>query len=423
MKSIYISYLIIAITVPIAGEFKFYPFEGTLRISLGPPLFLFYLLYFPRLNPIISGILVGFSVVVFRVFLELLSVDSSTVYDALALHLPSFSFYFVYGLAFHLLHLRRYLRNPWLLIILAAVCEIFANHADLFLRNPIDTYYYKIETFFVICGVAAFRSIIVVALFQAINIRQEKKSKIIQEMRTQELLILISDLYTETVQLNHSAKNAEELTHKCFKLHTDLKEDSLTEYSGESLKIAQLLHEIKKDNQRVYAGLQKIMKDKQVDDFMTIHEIVKMVVTSNSKYSNLLEKNIDISFEIKGKHSKYHSFQLTSLINNLVSNAVEAIKKDGEVYVSADLVDGFLEVSVSDNGSGVQDKHKKLIFSPGFTTKFDEDGNSSNGIGLSHLKTVIEDYEGSINFVESKGKFNTIFIFKIPSKSLSEGKK
>lgn len=423
MKSVYLSYLIIAITVPIAGEFKFYPFGEAMRVSLGTPVFLFCLLYFQRLNPIISGVLVGFTTVVFRVFLELLSGDGSTVYDATTEHFPVFLYYMTYGFTFHLLHLKRYTRNPWLLVILAATCEVFASHAELFLRNPIDSYYYKIETFFVICGVAVFRSILVVAILQSINIRQEKKSKIIQEARTQELLILISDLYTETVQLNHSAKNAEELTHRCFNLHTDLKEDGLTEYSGESLKIAQLLHEVKKDNQRVYAGLQKIMKDKQVDDFMSIHEIVKMVTTSNSKYSNLLGKNIDISFDIKGRHPKYHSFQLTSLINNLVSNAVEAIKKDGEVYISVDLVDDLLVVSVSDNGPGVPEKHKELIFSPGFTTKFDADGNSSNGIGLSHLKTVIEDYKGSITLIKNKEKFNTTFNFEIPSESLGQEEK
>jgi two-component system sensor kinase FixL len=59
--------------------------------------------------------------------------------------------------------------------------------------------------------------------------------------------------------------------------------------------------------------------------------------------------------------------------------------------VEARRVDGLVQVSVSDNGSGQPDAELPKIFEPFFTTK-----PQGLGMGLAISKTIIEDHGGRI---------------------------
>lgn len=76
----------------------------------------------------------------------------------------------------------------------------------------------------------------------------------------------------------------------------------------------------------------------------------------------------------------------------------------------------MVKIIVSDNGSGISAKNKPLIFEPGFTTKFDDTGMASNGIGLSHIKNVIENIGGAINLLDTSE--TTTFEIQLPVASL-----
>ena len=58
-----------------------------------------------------------------------------------------------------------------------------------------------------------------------------------------------------------------------------------------------------------------------------------------------------------------------------------------------------IKIEVSDNGKGIADDVKDLIFEPKFTTK-----TSGMGLGLPIIKSIIEAYDGSINFISIEGK-------------------
>jgi two-component system sensor histidine kinase YcbA len=54
--------------------------------------------------------------------------------------------------------------------------------------------------------------------------------------------------------------------------------------------------------------------------------------------------------------------------------------------------------SVEDNGKGVKEKERELIFEPGFTTKFNpETGQVSTGLGLTHIKLLSEHLNGKVS--------------------------
>ncbi len=97
--------------------------------------------------------------------------------------------------------------------------------------------------------------------------------------------------------------------------------------------------------------------------------------------------------------------QLIRVITNLVKNAIQATENQEnpiiEVKVSSE--EKNLIISVSDNGKGISEDLKELIFEPKFTTK-----TSGMGLGLAMIKSIIEAYDGSISFSSEEG-IGTVF--------------
>ena len=86
-------------------------------------------------------------------------------------------------------------------------------------------------------------------------------------------------------------------------------------------------------------------------------------------------------------------------IENIIKNSVDAIKGDGNIIVSIVEQKTTLEVSVTDNGSGINKNKFKKIFNPGYTSK-----KRGWGLGLSLSKRIIEDYHNGKIFVKYSEK-------------------
>lgn len=412
------AYLFMFIAVPIAGELKFYPIDGDIRVSLGTPVFFYILLWSRKIHPIIAGLLSGIAVVCFRIFMEGFQAEPLPLADAFSLHFPVFFYYFMYASLFFFFKINTLHESPFFIGLLGVVIEVIASMVEITFRTFSTHMPITITTFLVIGGIAIFRSFFVLGFFNILILRETKLAEEQQRKRNEEILLLISNLYVEMIQVKKSAKNAEELTSACYGLYRDLKALQNHQDAQAALKIAGQMHEIKKDHQRIYAGLAKLMVKENWNDYMNIAEIIAIIISSNKSYGEMLGKSIEYTVDITGSHSQYRSFILFSLINNLVANAVEAIKERGRIDLNVTMKDQMVEIIVSDNGSGISDKNKLYIFEPGFTTKFDDTGIASNGIGLSHIKNVIENIGGEINLLDTTA--TTTFGIQLPVASLTE---
>ena len=102
--------------------------------------------------------------------------------------------------------------------------------------------------------------------------------------------------------------------------------------------------------------------------------------------------------------------QLIRIITNLVKNAIQATDKVENPLIEVTVLseNNSLKITVSDNGKGISDDVKDLIFEPKFTTK-----TSGMGLGLAMIKNIIEAYEGVISFT-SKEEVGTVFTVILP---------
>lgn len=399
------------IAVPITGELKFYPLSGSdLRFSMSTTVFFFILLWSRKIHPVLAGFLTGSAVVCFRIILDKVQVGSFDFPN----HFPVFFYYMVFGMFFHIFKVKKLYHRPLLIGLLGMVLEIMGNFTEMTIRHFTTDMKMTVSNLFTIVGVAIIRSFFVLGFFNTVLVHETRLAEEQQRKRTEEVLLLVSNLYVEMFQLEKSEKDAEKLTSACYAIYRDLKALNNPNQAQAMLKIAGELHEIKKDNQRIYAGLSKLMAKEKLDDFMNIREIISVATISNKNYSELLGKTIDFQVIISSEHPKYRTFILLSLINNLVANAVEAINQVGQIAVTVEKVQDIIKITIKDNGNGISEKNKVYIFEPGFTTKFDQAGIASNGIGLSYTKNVIENLDGKIHLIESSKEKGTTFEIQLP---------
>lgn len=165
-------------------------------------------------------------------------------------------------------------------------------------------------------------------------------------------------------------------------------------------------------------GWLEIMKADNVDE-TTVSEIEKDIVrlqTITDRFSKIgsepiLEK-VDIiketeeSFDyLKSRFSKQVEFSFKApaypiginlnsalhswTIENLVKNAIDAMRGRGQLEVVIMEDARFVKIRVSDSGKGIPKNQYRQIFEPGFTTK-----KRGWGLGLSLTKRIVEEYHG-----------------------------
>ena len=92
-------------------------------------------------------------------------------------------------------------------------------------------------------------------------------------------------------------------------------------------------------------------------------------------------------------------------IENLVKNAIDAMKGKGNLELTIKEKDKDVLIEISDTGKGIPKSQFNTIFEPGFTTK-----KRGWGLGLSLSKRIIEDYHnGRIKVLKSEIKKGTTF--------------
>lgn len=151
----------------------------------------------------------------------------------------------------------------------------------------------------------------------------------------------------------------------------------------------------------------------------------KDIVTTIKNVAEYFEKRIPSLIGTDGLAKKKVSIQINSpdsikalintdlfewVIENLFKNALDAIEKhSGIILINISSKDNDIIIDVSDNGKGIDKRHRKDIFRPGYSTK-----KRGWGLGLSLSKRIIEDYHsGKLTLSESILEKGTTFRIKL----------
>jgi two-component system sensor histidine kinase HydH len=104
-------------------------------------------------------------------------------------------------------------------------------------------------------------------------------------------------------------------------------------------------------------------------------------------------RDIEISAQVEDSLPRVMAdpIRLTQALLNLVINAIQAVERKGRVEVTANVADGRVSVTVSDNGPGIPPEKLASIFDPYFTTK-----TEGSGLGLWIAQQIVTAHGGSL---------------------------
>lgn len=166
--------------------------------------------------------------------------------------------------------------------------------------------------------------------------------------------------------------------------------------------------EIEKDIDRLKTITERFSKIGSVPELKPTNiakETQKAIEYLQARTSKLITFIIDIPDTTITTHLNTHLYNWA--IENLVKNAIDAMKGKGQLKVTLFEKDKRINIQISDTGKGISKSNFNKIFDPGFTTK-----KRGWGLGLSLTKRIIEDYHnGKIKILMSEiGKGTTIQI-------------
>lgn len=179
--------------------------------------------------------------------------------------------------------------------------------------------------------------------------------------------------------INHALKGSDRMRHLI---------DDLLDYS----KVGSLDHELS------VLDLNKTLEDVLDNLHAVIHEKSAKIIVDNLP------------------SIKANEYQIVTLFQNLISNAIKYCKETPEVKVGYLDDDLYCIFYVEDNGIGIDDYYKDYVFQI-FNRLHSKKEFPGNGIGLAICKRIVNNLNGSIWFESIKGK-GSKFFFKVPKENI-----
>lgn len=131
------------------------------------------------------------------------------------------------------------------------------------------------------------------------------------------------------------------------------------------------------------------------------------------------KKEVEIVRELLQQEIVCDSFKVTQTIVNFLSNAIKFSPQGGKIYVAIVDKGEVVEVSVTDEGTGIAEEYRDKIFKP-FVQVPGEKAKEGTGLGLAICKQIIEGHRGQIGVRQSsRGATGSTFWFTL-QKSLKE---
>jgi nitrogen-specific signal transduction histidine kinase/CheY-like chemotaxis protein len=163
------------------------------------------------------------------------------------------------------------------------------------------------------------------------------------------------------------------------------------------------------DQLDILAGMAEQMADGEVFD---LRKIVKEAVSQTKIQLNGEPRLQSILFKTYLRSVspvKGHPEEIRGALSAIISNAIEAVKRDGEIYLSMEEEAGYAHVYIQDSGPGMDEGLEKKIFDPFFSTK----KGSRTGLGLSLAHAIISRHNGEIEVINQRNA-GTTFIVTLP---------
>lgn len=404
--------LIAAVCVSLASQINIELFAPGFMISMAPVV-LPIMLYFNRdYDPIIISFFAGIISPLYRGLVLYIGGTESNVMEII---FADILFYMPYGLLFIVLYWNRQKSTLTTFFAAIVISDSVSNMVEVgYLMRFKDINYHIFQTLII---VAFFRAIIVIVIILLVDYYNFLLRRQDHEERYRKLIMITSNVKSEIYFMNKNNIEIENVMKEAYYLYKSLSEDGYPEKLREaSLDVAKDVHEIKKDYLSIIKGLEEQFNRKADDVEMNVKDLVSIVNDDAKEFIRRNKLRVYVDTKVIDNFNVVDHYYMVTILKNLINNSIEAIEKQkrGYVNIKVEKIKDECIFTISDNGSGIKKEDVNFIFNDGFSTKFNEStGDICRGIGLSHVKGIVDDVFGGTITVDSKEGSGTKFTVKI----------
>ncbi len=145
-----------------------------------------------------------------------------------------------------------------------------------------------------------------------------------------------------------------------------------------------------------------------------IAPIIKRVVSGLNKQAR--DKSITIKTSIPKKPGSLliDETRIAQVLFNLIDNAIKYTQDGGDISLSVDEKNGFIQVNIADTGCGIAQEHIPRLFERFYRVdKARSRELGGTGLGLAIVKHIIQAHQGEV-FVQSTLGQGSVFSFTLP---------
>ncbi|WP_258171134.1 nitrogen regulation protein NR(II) [Paenibacillus sp. R14(2021)] len=184
----------------------------------------------------------------------------------------------------------------------------------------------------------------------------------------------------------------------------------------------QLMRERSPDHQKEYYRIVMDELDRAnsiINDFLSLaqnriiekqncslHDIINDILPLLWADANMRGQSLELNLAEHLPKLMLNEKEMKQLILNLARNGMEAMDQHGVLSLVTSSVDQYVELRVSDTGSGIPQEKLEHLFEPFYTTK-----TRGTGLGLPLCLSIMERHGGNIQ-VDSKEGVGTTFIVR-----------
>ena len=152
---------------------------------------------------------------------------------------------------------------------------------------------------------------------------------------------------------------------------------------------------------------QEVLKRLRFDFSQTVADCAELVQPLAE------ERGVKIISEISPQEITGDSERLAQVVTNLLTNAIQYNKPEGEVRVKLEAVGGLAVLTIADTGQGIAAEDLPRVFGRFFRADQSRTGAGNSGLGLAITKAIVEAHGGTID-VASVEAAGTTFTVRLP---------
>lgn len=221
------------------------------------------------------------------------------------------------------------------------------------------------------------------------------------------------------VTIGHmAAKIAHEVRNplSSISLNTELLEDELDNFNGQTAEAKSLLNAIFKEVEQLtqlteeYLHFTKL----QAPEFTNtdVNQLLRDLVSFCKPELSKSHIKVTIQFGNELPRISLDREKMRRAVLNLLRNSIEAMPGGGQLLLQTQRLGQMIEIRVRDSGVGIAGTDLPRIFAPFFSTK-----KTGTGLGLSIAQQIIEEHQGTIDCKSELNK-GTEFTIHLPLVSM-----